>query len=87
MASDKNGTIYVGITSNLLKRVYQHKNHVVEGFTADYNVTKLVYYEVYDDLNIALAREKQLKKWNRKWKLKLIEDKNPNWQDLYPELI
>ena len=87
MASGKHGTLYIGVTSNLLHRVYQHQQHLVEGFTDDYNVTNLVYYEIYDDVKTAIAREKQLKRWKRDWKIKLIEDKNPEWKDLFPELI
>ncbi len=81
--SKKNGTLYVGVTNNLVKRVWEHKNKVVEGFTQKYGVDKLGYYEVYEDINSAIAREKQLKGGNRKSKLELIELNNPDWQDLY----
>ena len=81
--SKKNGTLYVGVTNNLLKRIWEHKNKVVEGFTQKYGVDKLGYYEVYEDINSAIAREKQLKSGNRKSKLELIELNNPDWQDLY----
>ena len=87
LASKRNGTLYVGITSDLLKRVSEHKNKVVGGFTEKYNVTRLVYYECYDDPENAILREKRLKKWKRKWKLELIEKANPKWNDLYEELL
>jgi putative endonuclease len=87
LASKRNGTLYVGFTSDLLQRVYAHKNDIVEGFTNKYEVHKLVYYEQCDDFESALAREKQIKEWQRKWKLELIEKVNPLWQDLYEELI
>ena len=81
--SKKNGTLYVGVTNNLVKRVWEHKNKVVEGFTQKYGVDKLRYYKVYEDINSAIAREKQLKGGNRRSKLELIELNNPDWQDLY----
>ena len=81
--SKKNGTLYVGVTNNLVKRVWEHKNKVVEGFTQKYGVDKLGYYEIYENINSAIAREKQLKGGNRKSKLELIELNNPDWQDLY----
>ena len=87
MANKPNGTIYVGVTSNLIKRVYEHKNHVVQGFTDKYNVDKLVYYEQTADIETAIAREKQLKGWLRAKKIKLIESINPHWQDLYDDII
>ena len=87
MANKKNGTIYVGVTTNLLIRAYQHKEHMSDGFTADYSLDRLVYFETYDDLKIAIAREKQIKKWNRVWKIKLIEKDNPDWKDLFSRLI
>ena len=86
LASQKNGTLYIGVTGNLLKRAYEHRMKLADGFTADYNVHKLVYYEIYDDINEALNREKQLKWWKRDWKIKLIELKNPNWKDLFDEI-
>ena len=86
MASERNGTIYVGVTSDLPKRVGQHKEGAVEGFTKDYEVSLLVYYEAHDDINEAIKREKQLKHWNRVWKLELIEKANPQWKDLYAEI-
>ncbi|KAA0685865.1 GIY-YIG nuclease family protein [Azospirillum brasilense] len=82
LASRRNGTLYVGVTSDLARRVEEHKSGAVPGFTSDYGVKALVYYEVYDDAENAILREKRLKKWNREWKLNLIEKDNPNWRDL-----
>jgi putative endonuclease len=82
LASKRNGTLYTGVTSNLMKRIYEHKNKLIDGFTKKYNVDKLVYYEKTNDIKLAIIREKQLKKWNRKWKLELIEKMNPYWDDL-----
>lgn len=87
MASKRNGTLYTGSTSNLLQRVRQHKSKSIEGFTKKYNVNILVYYEHLKDLESAGNREKIIKKWNRKWKIKLIENKNFNWKDLYDDLL
>jgi len=87
LASRRNGTLYVGVTSDLLKRVYEHKQDLVDGFTKKYHVHTLVYYEVHDDIREAITREKQIKKWNRKWKLDLIEEKNTEWKDLYNEIV
>jgi len=87
MASQKNGTLYIGITSNLIKRAWEHKNNLVEGFTKKYKVHRLVYFEQTENVQSALIREKQLKKWRRKWKIELIEKNNPNWNDLYNNLI
>ena len=87
LASKRNGTLYTGITSDLVKRVWQHKNNSVEGFTSKYDVKILVYYEIYNDAENAITREKRIKKWRRAWKLKLIEEKNPHWQDLYDQII
>jgi len=87
LASKRNGTIYVGITNNLIKRVYEHKQKLVHGFTKKYFVDNLVYFEEYKSPIEAVVREKRLKKWNRNWKLKLIEDKNPLWKDLYNDII
>ena len=86
LASKRNGTLYLGITSNLLKRVYEHKNNLIEGFTKKYNVHTLVYYEPYNDIYDAIAREKNIKKWKRRWKIELIEKSNPKWEDLYYRL-
>jgi putative endonuclease len=87
LASKRNGTLYIGITSNLIRRVWEHKEENIEGFTEKYNVNKLVYFEQYNDPENALKREKRLKRYNRKWKLALIEKENPNWRDLYYDLI
>jgi len=87
LASQRNGTLYIGVTSDLIKRVQQHKSNIADSFTKKYNIHTLVYYEQTEDINAALAREKVLKKWNRDWKLKLIEKDNPNWKDLYFDII
>ena len=87
LASQKNGTLYIGVTSNLLKRVWEHRNNLVEGFTKDHCVHKLVYFEHTNEIWSALQREKRLKKWNRAWKLALIEKDNPSWKDLYLNLV
>lgn len=86
LASQRNGTIYVGATTDLIGRVYQHKIDAVEGFTKKYAVHRLVYFETYDDLEAAFTRERQIKKWNRAWQMRLIEEKNPSWEDLYLRL-
>ena len=86
LSSNRNGTLYTGITSNLLKRVYEHKHGLVEGFTKKYNVHNLVWYELHESAESAIMREKQIKKWKRDWKLKLIEKENPEWIDLYKEI-
>ncbi len=82
LASKRNGTLYIGVTNNLERRMYEHKNGLAKGFTKKYKVYTLVYYEETNDVNAALQREKQLKKWNRKWKLALIERVNPDWDDI-----
>ncbi|MGH8293048.1 MAG: GIY-YIG nuclease family protein [Gammaproteobacteria bacterium] len=87
LASKRNGTLYIGVTSDLHKRVWEHKQGLVEGFTKRYHVYDLVLYELYDDMATAIAREKQLKKWNRAWKLRVIEQSNPGWKDLWTEII
>ncbi len=87
LASKRNGTLYIGVTDNLIRRVYEHKNNLVEGFTMRYGVHDLVYFEEHRDINQAILREKQMKKWKREWKLNLIEKQNPNWKDLYNEII
>jgi len=86
LASQRNGTLYIGVTSDLVQRIWEHKLDQVEGFTKKYHVHLLVYYEHHDDMDSAIRREKQLKKWNRAWKLRLIEEKNPEWNDLYEEI-
>ena len=83
MASRRNGTLYLGVTNDLARRVCQHKTKALPGFTAQYDVSQLVWYECYDDPVNAIAREKELKKWRRAWKLELIEKMNPQWIDLY----
>ena len=87
LASERNGTLYIGVTSNLVQRIWQHKNDLVEGFTEKYGVHSLVYFELLDDMPNAITREKQMKKWNRAWKLSLIEKQNPTWQDLWPTIL
>ena len=86
MASEKNGTLYIGVTNDLIRRVYEHKNDLIEGFTKRNKVHKLVYYEITDNSLTAITREKSLKKWNRAWKIRLIEKHNPCWMDLYDDL-
>lgn len=87
LASKRNGTLYVGVTSNLIKRIWEHKNHVVAGFTNKYGVDLLVWYEVHETMASAIGREKAIKEWKRTWKLRLIEERNPNWNDLYDTLF
>lgn len=87
LASKKYGTLYIGITNNLIKRIYEHKNNLVEGFTKQYSVHNLVYLEEYASVEEAIKREKQLKKWNRDWKIRLIEKCNPEWLDIYSSLL
>ena len=87
LASMKNGTLYIGETNNLLRRVYEHKNDLVDGFTKKYKVHKLVYYEEINDAYVAIQREKQMKKWKRQWKIDLFEKSNPEWKDLYYDLV
>ena len=86
LASKRNGTLYIGVTSELVKRIWEHKNNMVEGFTKRYNVHRLVWYELHENMESAITREKRLKNWKRKWKLELIENSNPDWQDLYPAI-
>ena len=86
LATKRNGTLYIGATSNLRKRVWEHKNDVAEGFTKRYGVHHLVYYELHEDMISAIRREKQMKKWNRAWKLSLIEKHNKDWRDLWEEI-
>jgi len=83
LCSERNGTLYTGITSDLLKRVYEHKNNLVEGFTQKYCIHRLVWYETHRSPENAILREKQIKAWKRQWKLRLIEENNPEWNDLY----
>ena len=87
LASRRNGTLYTGVTSNLVKRVWQHRNGEIDGFTKKYDVKRLVYYETHQTAGPAIKREKQIKKWNRQWKLRLIEEDNPDWKDLYGLIV
>lgn len=87
LASKRHGTLYIGVTSDLLERIYQHKQKFVKGFTKRYKVDKLVYFETHEDMESAIKREKQLKAWNRQWKIELIEKNNPHWRDLYEGLV
>lgn len=86
LASKRNGTLYIGVTSDLPKRIYEHKNHLAEGFTKQYDVSILVWYELHENVIEAIIKEKQLKKWKREWKIRLIEEGNPNWNDLYDDI-
>ena len=83
LASKRNGTLYIGVTSNLVKRIWEHKNNAVDGFTKRYGIHQLVWYELHETIDSAITCEKRLKNWQRKWKLELIESVNPNWLDLY----
>jgi len=85
--SKRNGTLYTGMTSNLVKRIWEHKSKAVDGFTKEHDVNMLVYFEVYEDPENAIKREKRIKKWNRDWKLNLIEATNPDWKDLYETIL
>ena len=87
MASRRNGTLYVGVTNDMMRRTWEHKSDIIAGFTKKYGVHILVWYELHDDINVAIAREKQIKKWNRAWKIKLIERENSGWNDLYEPLL
>ena len=86
LASGRNGTLYLGVTNDLTRRVYEHKNKVIRGFSQRYSVHRLVWFEIYDDPVDAIAREKEIKKWRRAWKLRLIEQSNPQWVDLYEQI-
>ncbi len=83
LASKRNGTLYIGVTSDLVKRIWEHRNNLVDGFTKRYNVHRLVWYELHESMESAIVREKRVKDWKRKWKLELIESRNPKWQDLH----
>jgi len=87
MTNKRNGTLYIGMTSSLVQRIWQHKNKIIEGFTSKYGLDKLVYYEVHITAESAIMREKQIKKWRRAWKIKLIEKQNSQWRDLYGDII
>jgi putative endonuclease len=86
LASRKDGAIYLGVTNNLIRRIYEHRIKAVRSFTSKYNITRLVWFEIYDDPISAISRGKELKKWKRAWKVQLIEAKNPQWEDLYDEI-
>ena len=83
LANDKYGTLYLGVTNDIVRRVYEHKGKAVAGFTKRYSIDRLVWFEIHDDVQNAIAREKELKKWRRTWKIRLIEERNPHWSDLY----
>ncbi|GAB6269806.1 MAG: GIY-YIG nuclease family protein [Smithella sp.] len=87
LASAKNGTLYTGVTSDLVKRIWEHKNNLVDGFTKRYGVHDLVWFELHDTMDFAIDREKNIKEWKRAWKLKLIEKDNPDWRDLYIDIV
>lgn len=87
LSNQPRGTLYIGVTSDIYKRIWEHKNKIVEGFTKKYSLDKLVYYECHEDIEEAIKREKQLKEWKRLWKIQLIEKTNNQWRDLYDELI
>jgi putative endonuclease len=87
LASQKNGTLYIGVTSDLVQRAWQHRDLDVPGFTGRYGVKHLVWYEQHATMEHAITREKRLKNWNRAWKLRLIEERNPDWRDLWPEIL
>lgn len=86
LCNKPNGTLYIGVTSNLVQRIWQHREGVVEGFTRQYRIKTLVWYELHNTMHGAISREKALKKWNRAWKLRMVEEHNPQWRDLWPEI-
>ena len=87
LASNRNGTLYVGVTSDLVSRTWQHREHLADGFTKKHAVTKLVWYELHKTMESAITREKQIKKWNRAWKIRMIEERNPYWNDLWADIL
>jgi len=87
MSNKPKGTLYIGVTSNIIKRIYEHKNNFFEGFTSQYQLKNLVYYEIFDSIEEAIKREKQLKNWHREWKIELVSKKNPHWEDLYESIL
>jgi putative endonuclease len=87
LASDRIGTLYIGVTSDLIKRVWEHKNDLVEGFTENYGVHMLVWFEQHETMESAISREKNIKDWKRVWKVRLIEESNPQWRDLYTDIV
>ncbi|MFK7750514.1 MAG: GIY-YIG nuclease family protein [Kordia sp.] len=82
LSNKKNGTLYIGVSNNLERRMFEHKNKLIDGFSKKYNLTKLMYFEIFQHIDEAIKREKRLKKWKRQWKINLIEENNPNWNDL-----
>ena len=86
LASRKDGAIYVGVTNDIVRRIYEHRTKIIQGFTSKYNITRLVWFEIYEDPISAISREKELKKWKRTWKTRLIEEQNPQWNDLYESI-
>ena len=86
LANKPDGTLYVGVTTNLTQRIWQHKNDLIEGFTKRYGIHRLVWYELHESMESTIQKEKAIKKWNRAWKIELIEKKNPTWRDLYDEI-
>ena len=87
LTNQRNGTLYIGVTNDLKRRIYEHKNKKVEGFTNKYGLKILVYYEIHENIESAITREKHIKKWKRLWKLRIIEEKNPEWKDLYTNIF
>ncbi|MDR3441135.1 GIY-YIG nuclease family protein [Telmatospirillum sp.] len=87
MASKRNGTLYIGVTNDVVRRVWEHKSNVVDGFTKKYGVHMLVYYELHETMPDAILREKQMKRWNRAWKIELIQSINPEWRDVYQDIV
>jgi putative endonuclease len=87
LASERNGTLYIGVTSDLVERIWEHKNNLVKGFTKRYGVHNLVWYELHNNMNAAIEREKNVKEWKRAWKIRLLEENNPDWNDLYNTII
>lgn len=87
LSNKYNGTLYIGVTSDIIKRIWQHKQKIIKGFTSKYDIDKLVYFEQFNDVNLAISREKRLKEYQRKWKLDLINFNNPSWDDLYEEFL
>jgi putative endonuclease len=87
LASQRNGTLYVGVTNNLARRIHEHREKIIEGFTSQYNVTKLVWFDQTDSIEEAISHEKRLKRWQRAWKISLIEKTNPSWNDLYESIL
>ena len=87
LASERNGTLYVGVTSDLVKRIYEHKHNLADGFTKKYGIKMLVWFEMTNNISVAITREKQVKKWNCLWKLRLVDQSNPEWRDLYSDIV